>query len=192
MTSLKRGVRLSGGAVYDREGTGRSPLGGSLQDLVTVSRPVVVSATAREAAYDLFISEVHTYHVGTDAVLVHNTCGAAMPAIGFAEDAVGSAYVGMIKEGGHAVRHLREEGLISNACSLASQVDEFQTLTSPILKSPTKAFDWRIGNTMSRAFVGAAGGRPVVVFVGMEGAYQGRVISAYTINASRMAQWGLA
>ncbi|QNP55999.1 polymorphic toxin-type HINT domain-containing protein [Tessaracoccus defluvii] len=46
-------------------------------DLVTVSRPVVVSATVREVAYNLFISEVHTYHVGTDAVLVHNTCGPA-------------------------------------------------------------------------------------------------------------------
>lgn len=116
---------------------------------------------------------------------------ATKPAIGFTDDAVSSAYVGMNKGGGHAIRHLRTDGLISNTGSLASQVAEFQKLTSPILRSPTMAFNWRVGDTMSRAFAGTAGGRTVVVFVAKEGPYQGKVISAVAPDASKMAQWVL-
>lgn len=116
---------------------------------------------------------------------------AAKPAIGFADDAVGSAYQGMRSGGGHAIRHLRDEGLIANSGSLASQVSQFEKLTSPILRSPSSTFDWRLGNTLTRGFAGEAGGQQVVVFVAKEGPYQGRVLSAVVPDANQMAQWGL-
>lgn len=116
---------------------------------------------------------------------------AAKPAIGFADDAVGSAYQGMRSGGGHAIRHLRDKGLISNSGSLASQVSQFERLTSPILRSPSSTFDWRLGNTLTRGFAGEAGGQQVVVFVAKEGPYQGRVLSAVVPDANQMAQWGL-
>lgn len=112
-------------------------------------------------------------------------------AIGFSDDAVGSAYQGMRSGGGHAIRHLRDEGLISNSGSLASQVSQFENLTSPILRSPSSTFDWRLGNTLTRGFAGESRGRQVVVFVAKEGPYQGRVLSAVVPDASQMAQWGL-
>ena len=55
-------------------------------------------------------------------------------AIGFADDAVGSAYQGMRSGGGHAMRHLIDEGLIPNSGTLASRAGTFQNLTSPILQ----------------------------------------------------------
>ncbi len=155
---------------------------------------VRTSASVVEVLVKPSQQEVAGQRPGNDVVgpvIVMATGVAAKPAIGFADDAVGSAYVGMNKGGGHAIRHLREDGLVSNTGSLASQVAEFQTLTSPILRSPTKAFDWRVGDTMSRAFAGTAGGRTVVVFVAKEGPYQGRVLSAVAPDASKMAQWGL-
>jgi len=116
---------------------------------------------------------------------------AAKPAIGFANDAVGSAYQGMRSEGGHAIRHLRDEGLIANSGSLDSQVAQFEQLTSPILRSPAKTFDWTFGGTMTRAFAGSAGGREVVVFVAKEGKYQGKVLTAVVPDAIQIEKWGL-
>jgi hypothetical protein len=115
----------------------------------------------------------------------------AAAAIGFTDDAVASAYQGMNGGGGHAIRHLVEEGLIPNAGSLASRVQAFQDLTSPILRNPAAAFDWKLGGTATRAFAGEAGGRPVVVFVAKEGPFHGRVLSAIVPDAAQMAQWGL-
>lgn len=64
-------------------------------------------------------------------------------------------------------------------------------LTSPILQNPSATFNWRLGDTATRAFAGQAGGRQVVVFVAKEGPYQGRVISAVVPDANQVAQWGL-
>ncbi|WP_203656137.1 RHS repeat-associated core domain-containing protein, partial [Demequina activiva] len=116
---------------------------------------------------------------------------AANPVVGFADEAVGSAYQGMRSGGGHAIRNLRDKGLIANKGSLASQVAEFQQLTSPMLRSPAKTFDWKLGATITRGFAGEAGGSQVVVFVAKEGPYQGRVLSAVVPDAGQMAQWGL-
>ena len=120
-------------------------------------------------------------------------CGttAAKPAIGFANDAVGSAYQGMRSGGGHAIRHLRDEGLIANSGSLDSQVAQFEQLTSPILRSPAKTFDWTLGGTMTRAFAGSAGGCALVVFVAKEGKYQGKVLTAVVPDATQIEKWGL-
>jgi hypothetical protein len=82
---------------------------------------------------------------------------AAETAVGFADDAVVSAYQGMRSGGGRAIRHLRDEGLIANSGSLSSQVAEFEQLTSPILRAPTRTFDGRVGETMTRAFAAEAG-----------------------------------
>lgn len=112
-------------------------------------------------------------------------------AIGFTDDAVGTAYQGMRSGGGHAMRHLMDEGLIPNSGSLASRAGLFEDLTSPILTSPAKTFDWTLGNTATRAFAGEAGGRQVVVFVAKEGPYQGKVLSAVVPDAGQITQWGL-
>lgn len=97
----------------------------------------------------------------------------------------------MRSEGGHAIRHLRDEGLIANSGSLDSQVAQFEQLTSPILRSPAKTFDWTFGGTMTRAFAGSAGGREVVVFVAKEGKYQGKVLTAVVPDATQIEKWGL-
>ena len=112
-------------------------------------------------------------------------------AIGFADDAVASAYQGMRSGGGHAMRHLIDEGLIPNAGSLSSRAQAFQELTSPVLRNPTASFDWKLGTTATRAFAGEAGGRQVVIFVAKEGQYEGRVLSAIVPDTAQIAQWGL-
>jgi hypothetical protein len=116
---------------------------------------------------------------------------ATSTAIGFTDDAVGTAYQGMRSGGGHAMRHLMDEGLIPNSGSLASRAGLFEDLTSPILTNPAKTFDWKLGNTATRAFAGQAGGKQVVVFVAKEGPYQGKVLSAVVPDAGQMTQWGL-
>jgi hypothetical protein len=93
--------------------------------------------------------------------------------------------------GGHAIRHLRDEGLIPNTGSLSSQVSAFEDMTSPILTSPSRTFDWTLGSTRTRAFAGSASGKQVVVFVAKQGPYQGRVLSAVVPDANQMTQWGL-
>jgi len=89
------------------------------------------------------------------------------------------------------MRHLVDEGLIPNSGSLASRAGMFEDLASPILRGPTKTFDWRLGDTATRAFAGNAGGKQVVIFVAKEGPYQGRVLSAVVPDAGQVAQWGL-
>jgi hypothetical protein len=89
------------------------------------------------------------------------------------------------------MRHLMDEGLIPNSGSLAARARLFEDLTSPILRSPAKTFDWKLGNTASRAFAGVAGGKRIVVFVAKEGPYQGKVLSAVVPDAGQVAQWGL-
>jgi YD repeat-containing protein len=117
--------------------------------------------------------------------------GASRGAVGFADDAVASAYQGMRSGGGHAMRHLMDEGLMPNSGSLASRAQIFEDLTSPILRNPSHSFDYRLGDTLSRAFAGQVGGRDVVVFVAKEGLYQGRVLSAVVPDANQLVQWGL-
>ncbi len=114
--------------------------------------------------------------------------------IGYSSEAVKSAYQGMNKGGGHAIRHLMDNppGLIPNAGSLASRVKLFEDLTAPILRNPSKTFDWTTGGTATRAFVGEVGGEQVVLFVAKEGPYRGRVLTAYAPDAKQMAQWGLS
>ena len=129
-------------------------------------------------------SAAHLYDDGVRAV-------APQSAIGFTDDAVASAYQGMRSGGGHASRHLVDAGLIPNSGSLSSRVALFEDLTSPILRSPTRTFDWRLGGTATRAFAGEAGGQRVVVFVAKEGPYQGRVLSAVVPDSTQVAQWGL-
>jgi hypothetical protein len=55
----------------------------------------------------------------------------------------------------------------------------------------SKTFDWKVGGVMSRAFVGVAQGRTVVVFVAKEGLYEGKVLSAIVPDLKQMSQWGL-
>jgi hypothetical protein len=89
------------------------------------------------------------------------------------------------------MRHLMDEGLIPSSGSLASRAGLFEDLTSPILTNPAKTFDWKLGNTATRAFAGEVGGKQVVVFVAKEGPYQGKVLSAVVPDAGQITQWGL-
>jgi len=91
------------------------------------------------------------------------SCSLVAPsgAVGFTDDAVGSAFQGLRGGGGHASRHLVDEGLIPNSGSLASRVQLFEDLTTPLLTNPAKTFDWRLGNTATCAFAGDVGGAPV-------------------------------
>ncbi|MCP4964921.1 MAG: hypothetical protein GY926_06760, partial [bacterium] len=111
--------------------------------------------------------------------------------LGFTDDTVSSAFQGMRNDGGHASRHLVDAGLIANSGPLVSRVDEFVRITTPMLTNPAKTFDWRLGNTATRAFAGDVSGTPVVVFVAKDGPYQGVVVSAVVPDTNQIAQWGL-
>jgi RHS repeat-associated protein len=112
-------------------------------------------------------------------------------AFGFTSDTVTSAFQGMRSGGGHAMRHLIDEGLIPNAGSLAGRAKLFEKLTAPILEHPTSTFDWALGPTATRGFAGEIGGTRVVVFVAKEGPFQGRVLSAVVPDANQVIKWGL-
>lgn len=112
-------------------------------------------------------------------------------AVGFGEETVASAYLGMRSGGGHAMRHLIDEGIIPNSGSLPSRAQIFQNLTSPILVNPSTSFDWKLGETASKAFSGQINGKTVVVFVAKEGPYQGQVMSAIVPDTAQRSQWGL-
>jgi hypothetical protein len=111
--------------------------------------------------------------------------------VGFDAGAVESAYQGMRKDGGHAMRHLIQEGLIPNSGSFAKRLEQFKELTSPILARPVKTFDWKLGATSARAMVGEVDGKSVVVFVAKEGPFQGRILSALVPDEVQIIQWGL-
>jgi RHS repeat-associated protein len=176
--------------------TPRAPapaLEGAATETIVTKAPAMEAAAAEAAvaeasAAEASAAEATVAEAGTAEGVVARGGGRA---IGFADDAVGSAFQGMRSGGGHAMRHLIDEGLIPNAGSLASRAQKFQDLVAPILSNPTKTFGWRIGGTAAQAFAGSAGGRQVVAFVAKEGPYQGRVLSAIVPDAAQIAQWGL-
>jgi len=141
-----------------------------------------------QVMFNLTVADIHTYYVlaGATPVLVHNC-----DPIGFADDAVSSAFENMRGGGGHAMRHLIEDGIIPNKGSVASKAAIFQEKLTPILTRPTKAFNWTIGGTPAKAFAGSVDGRTVVVFVAKEGPYQGNVLSALVPSPENMVKWGL-
>ncbi len=112
--------------------------------------------------------------------------GLADSAIGFAPGTAGTAFTAMNGGGGHAIRHL-QGNLIPNTGSLASRVDAFKALATPILESPTHTADWRIGATLGRAFLGKVNGTDLVVVVAKEGPYQGQVISSFVPDANQLS-----
>lgn len=69
-------------------------------------------ATPEQRVHNLTIADFHTYYVvaGETPVLVHN---ASCP-IGWTQDTVGDAFTDLNKGGGHAMRHLKDDGLIPN------------------------------------------------------------------------------
>lgn len=93
--------------------------------------------------------------------------------------------------GGHAMRYLMEEGLIPNAGSLASRVETMKNLLTPVLENPVASFNWRVGATQARGFIGNVGGRDLFAFVAKEGPYAGQVITSGVVQASDWALWGL-
>jgi hypothetical protein len=110
---------------------------------------------------------------------------------GFAPSAIGDAFSGMNKGGGHAIRKLIDEGVIPNKGSVASKVAIFEEKFSPVLTQPEMTFDWKIGATQAKGFSGEVDGKLSVVFVAKEGPYQGKVLSAWTATPDNIAKWGL-
>ncbi len=131
-------------------------------------QPLMVVSQAEEGELDtvfnIQVAEFQTYHVGELGVWVHNAdcClvsnNDANP-IGYLAKDVPSACQGMRSGGGHAMRHLIDEGLIPNAGSLQSRAKSFEDITAPILVAPSSTFDWKIGVTQSKAFVGNVDGK---------------------------------
>ncbi|MFD5404293.1 polymorphic toxin-type HINT domain-containing protein, partial [Streptomyces griseorubiginosus] len=146
-------------------------------------------AVEEQRVQNLTVADFNTYYVlaGATPVLVHN---ASCP-IGFTEDTVGDAFNGMNKEGGHAMRHLKEDGLIPNKGSVASQRKFFEENFSHVLTSPDKTFDWKIGSTPAKGFAKKVDGKVVVIFVAKEGQYQGKILSAMVPPAKNLLKWGL-
>ncbi|MBB6099664.1 hypothetical protein HNR42_003122 [Deinobacterium chartae] len=140
--------------------------------------------------YNLDVVVADTFFVGTQGWLVHNTSGNLPCRIGFASGEAVDAVTGMNKGGGHAIRHLIKEGLIPNKGSLQSQVDNFsKNIAIPILENPNKTFDYKVGGTMTRAFMGEYMGKPVVIYVAKEGPYAGKVISSIVPDADQLATY---
>ncbi|GAA3747464.1 polymorphic toxin-type HINT domain-containing protein [Salinactinospora qingdaonensis] len=144
-----------------------------------------------QRVHNLTVAEFHTYHVGagTTELLVHNSPEDC--AENFSEESVSSAFEGMRKGGGHAMRHLIEDGIIPNKGSVSQKRETFEAKTSKILTNPRKKFSWKIGGTPSNAFAGEVDGVTVVVFVAKEGPYKGRVISAVAPGPENKEKWGL-
>lgn len=115
----------------------------------------------------------------------------SQPSVGFAPGAAESALSGMRGQGGHAMRHLVDVGIIPNRGSLEYRLQLFEQIAEPILELPSSTFDWRVGATQARGFAGVVDGDWVVIFVAKEGAYQGKVISAIVPDAGQRALMGL-
>ena len=110
---------------------------------------------------------------------------------GMSKDAAESAFQGLNKGGGHALRHLVDEGLLANKGSPAAKLAAFKNLTQPILEAPLKRFGWRVGATPCEGYAGVVDGRNVVVFVARSGPYKGKVLTSVVPDAGQVAQWGL-
>jgi len=112
-------------------------------------------------------------------------------AVGLAGDDAKAAFVNMNRGGGHAIRHLSDDGVIPNTGNLASRVNAARDALVPILTNPTKTFTWKVGGTMTQAFAGEVDGTQVVAFVATDGKWSGKLISAVVPDADQIAQWGL-
>ncbi len=64
-------------------------------------------------------------------------------------------------------------------------------MTESILRAPTAAFDWKVGEIACRGYVGQVNGRSVVLFVAKEGIYRGTIMTAVAPDAARAAMWGI-
>jgi RHS repeat-associated protein len=126
--------------------------------------------------------------MGITVAVVSGNCGGGGGAPkGLAAQEAEAALTGMRNQGGHAIRHLIQEGLIVNKGSLASQVERFRELVTPILTGPKKVFDWTVGATPGIGYLGEVGGKNVLVIVAKSGQWAGKVIAAIIPDAQQLA-----
>ena len=174
-------------------GAGHLKLGDQIRKFDGSSGTVVNVTTVAETRtmYNLDVVGNDNFFVGEKGWLVHNAGEGCK--IGFAPSGAVDAITGMNKGGDHAIRHLRDEaGLIPNKGSLQSQVDFFSNkIAIPILENPAHTFNWRVGVTNSKGFVGEFNGQTVVVFIAKDGPYAGKVISSLIPDANQVVQWGI-
>jgi hypothetical protein len=117
--------------------------------------------------------------------------GARVAGIGFADDAVRSAFIGMNRQGGHAIRKLEALGYIPQTGNLASRVKAFEKFVTPILTSPTHSFDYKVGKYWTRGFAQKIDNQWLAVFVAKEGPYQGKVVTAFFPDPNQIVIMGL-
>ncbi|MGC4876490.1 polymorphic toxin-type HINT domain-containing protein [Micromonospora sp. DT43] len=153
----------------------------------------VLARTEVSQVHNLSIADLQTYYVvaGDTPVLVHNA--GCPPAIGFSADTVATAYQGMRADGGHAMRRLVGD-IVPNVGSNEVKRQAFENITSSILTSPQKTFDWTLGGTggiRNKGFIGQVNGKTVALFVAKEGEYAGRVTSSKIVTPEDLKLWGI-
>lgn len=116
---------------------------------------------------------------------------AARRVAGLTPELAEAALDGMRNEGGHAMRHLVEQGIIPNKGVFASRLEQFKQIVNPILQSPEHVFQWKVGNSPSTAYASKVGEDWIVVFVADSGKWAGKVISTVTAEAADILKWGL-
>jgi RHS repeat-associated protein len=101
---------------------------------------------------------------------------------GLTNSAAKLAIEGMPNGGGHAIRHLMNEGLISNSGSLASRVEQFSEFATRIMRNPIATYQRSLRGVQVIGYEGYQAGKRVVVYVAQEGQYAGKVISSVIIK----------
>ncbi len=120
------------------------------------------------------------------------------PAVGMTSEAATYALSSMRGEGGHAMRHWVEGGLIPDKYSLAIRRESFfRPGAQAILEDPLMTFETKLGSTRATGYLGrGVGGKwdsYQAVFVAGEGAYKGRVMSAYSdLPLNQQVRWRIS
>lgn len=83
--------------------------------------------------------------------------------------------------GGHAIRHLRTNGIIRNSGTLMSQMNEFRKIAEPILTNPTATYKYTLRGIKTMAYEGYYMGKRIVIYVAKEGPKNGKILSSAVI-----------
>ena len=119
--------------------------------------------------------------------VVARTAG-RLAARGLGNEAAEAALAGMRSGGGHAIRHIISEGIISDTGTLASRMDAFRRIALPILTRPLgRPFAWRIGETQATGFLGRTAGRWIAVLVAEDGPWAGKVVAGLVPDPNQLA-----
>lgn len=111
------------------------------------------------------------------------------PTRGLLPGEIDLVFTGLRAEGGHAVRHPRELGLIENRGPLAAQVAQLRAVSSPVLADPALVFPWRLRETSCMGYAALVDHRVIGVLVATDGPWAGKVVSAFEPTPHQLALW---